>query len=598
VVSFSPATAGNFNNQVIFASTGGASSNSVTGKGVTPAKLDVNPGSANFGTIATGVTAQANFFVGNSGGATLTGSATIGTGAFAIVGGSPFNFNVAGFTATNLTVTFTPPAAGGFATNLVVTSNGGASTNALIGTGAILPLADFSADVTNGLVPLAVTFTNKSSGTITNAFWDFGDGASTNTLVASIQHSYVAAGTNSVTLIVTGPIGVSTNLRPNYVVVRIASADLMLTNTAAPNPVPQGQSLTYTLTVTNRGTDAASSVTVTDALPAGVSFSSAASSQGVCTNVGGAVVCDLSALPAGSNAVVNIVVTPSVVGTITNRAVVFAGTADPNLSNNTGIVAVVVAPAADLALTQTAAPNPVLTSQNVTYTLTVTNLGPSVGSSVTVTDALPAGFNFVAANASQGTCTNVGGLVTCAVGTISIGSTVTVQITAKPGASSNITNISNAATVMGTEFDPVATNNTATVSIVVYLDADNDGIPDYWTQQFFGHGTGQASDHSRAGDDADGDGLSNLQEYLAGTSPVDPGSALRIITMEEAATNIVVGFASVTNKLYRLESSDDISGPWTNIVADQIAGTGETVQRLDMGAATLPKRFYRVHLLP
>jgi uncharacterized repeat protein (TIGR01451 family) len=339
-------------------------------------------------------------------------------------------------------------------------------------------------------------------------------------------------------------------------------------------------------------------VTITDALPASVNFASATSSQGVCTNIGGTVVCDLSALPVGTNAVVNIIVTPSVVGTITNRAVVFSGTTDPNLSNNIGVVAVVVAPAADMAMTQTAAPNPVLTSQNVTYTLSVTNLGPSAASSVTVTDALPAGFSFVSASASQGTCSNVGGLVTCSLGTISTGATVNVQITATPSASSNITNVSNAATVTASEFDPVPTNNTAVASLVVYRDADSDGIPDYWTEQFFGHGTGQASDNSRAGDDADGDGFSNAQEYLAGTSPIDANSALRIVTIDMVETNIVVGFASVTNKQYRLEWSDGPVGPWTNIVADEIVGTGDAIQVPDASTAAMTQRFYRVRLLP
>jgi Tol biopolymer transport system component len=45
------------------------------------------------------------------------------------------------------------------------------------------------------------------------------------------------------------------------------------------------------------------------------------------------------------------------------------------------------------------------------------------------------------------------------------------------------------------------------------LDSDGDGIPDLWMIHYFGHPTGLASDHSRAQDDADGDGMSNLQEF-------------------------------------------------------------------------------------
>jgi subtilase family serine protease len=79
--------------------------------------------------------------------------------------------------------------------------------------------ANFSGTPTNGVAPLAVTFTDTSTGTITNRFWDFGDSTTTNTTATNVQHTYNAAGTNTVTLIVSGPLGDSTNTRPNYVTV-------------------------------------------------------------------------------------------------------------------------------------------------------------------------------------------------------------------------------------------------------------------------------------------------------------------------------------------------------------------------------------------
>ncbi len=61
---------------------------------------------------------------------------------------------------------------------------------------------------------------------------------------------------------------------------------------------------------------------------------------------------------------------------------------------------------------------------------------------------------------------------------------------------------------------------TGTGSITVTVtDTDVDGIPDSWTQQYFDHPTGQEGDLSRAGDDADIDGLDNLGEYQQGTNP-------------------------------------------------------------------------------
>ena len=61
-------------------------------------------------------------------------------------------------------------------------------------------------------------FSDLSTGTITNSFWDFGDGGTTNITTNSVTHIY-AAGTFPVTLIATGPDGVSTNTKAGYIAV-------------------------------------------------------------------------------------------------------------------------------------------------------------------------------------------------------------------------------------------------------------------------------------------------------------------------------------------------------------------------------------------
>jgi PKD repeat protein len=80
------------------------------------------------------------------------------------------------------------------------------------------PVASFTASPTNGTELLAVTFADTSTGTITNRFWDFGDSGTTNVTTNSVTHVY-AAGTNTVTLIVSGPDGVSTNTKASYITV-------------------------------------------------------------------------------------------------------------------------------------------------------------------------------------------------------------------------------------------------------------------------------------------------------------------------------------------------------------------------------------------
>lgn len=102
--------------------------------------------------------------------------------------------------------------------------------------------ANFSATPTSGHPPLTVTFTDTSTGAITNRFWNFGDGT-TNTLVTSVVHQYKAAGTYNVTLIVTGPAGVSTNTRSNYIEVTATSP------IATPTINPHGGTFTNSVKV-------------------------------------------------------------------------------------------------------------------------------------------------------------------------------------------------------------------------------------------------------------------------------------------------------------------------------------------------------------
>jgi len=73
--------------------------------------------------------------------------------------------------------------------------------------------------------------------------------------------------------------------------------------------------------------------------------------------------------------------------------------------------------------------------------------------------------------------------------------------------------------VTGTNGPIVSVNGQEVTLEVIATDSDGDGIPDWWMLQYFGHATGSAGDNSRATDDADNDGLSNMDEYLAGTNP-------------------------------------------------------------------------------
>lgn len=112
-------------------------------------------------------------------------------------------------------------------------------------------------------------------------------------------------------------------------------------------------------------------------------------------------------------------------------------------------------------------------------------------------------------------------------------------------------------------------------------DTDGDGIPDAWVQQYFGHPSGLVGDQSRAGDDPDRDGMNNLQEYLAGTSPVDPSSVLRILSVlpPSAGTNAPIEFFAVSNRSYTVEFKSvlDTNG-WSALQNYPAAATNRLIQ--------------------
>jgi uncharacterized repeat protein (TIGR01451 family) len=116
---------------------------------------------------------------------------------------------------------------------------------------------------------------------------------------------------------------------------------------------------------------------------------------------------------------------------------------------------------ADMAVTQTASPNPAIAGQNLTYTLAITNMGTAVASGVTVTDTLPAGVTFVSASPGA---SNLGGTVVAAPGTMANGTGTNITITVKPTTGGSITNV---ATVASTSPDSNPANNSATLVTTV-----------------------------------------------------------------------------------------------------------------------------------
>jgi uncharacterized repeat protein (TIGR01451 family) len=237
-------------------------------------------------------------------------------------------------------------------------------------------------------------------------------------------------------------------------------ADLAVTKTDNADPVVAGNQLAYTVVVDNNGPTDAPLTTLTDQLPPTTSFVSAVPTQGTCGHAGGQVNCSLGTIDSGDDATVVITVATQTAGTISNTASATGPLTDPVPANNTDTEQTTVNPipatSADLAIAKTGSPANPLVGDQLTYTLAVTNNGPDPATGVAITDALPAGLSFVSASASQGSCANQAGTVTCNLGGLADDATATATIRVTPQTAGAVT---NNASVAGAQIDPVAANN-------------------------------------------------------------------------------------------------------------------------------------------
>lgn len=117
----------------------------------------------------------------------------------------------------------------------------------------------------------------------------------------------------------------------------------------------------------------------------------------------------------------------------------------------------------------------------------------------------------------------------------------------------------------------------------------NDDIPDSWRLRYFGTLYNLLSAPTA---DADGDGVNNLAEFLAGTDPNNALSKLKLLPPPQNGP-FKVSWPTVLNKHYVLEGSSTLFGDNWSVIATNIVGDGHLKEFIDTNNA-LPFRFYRV----
>jgi uncharacterized repeat protein (TIGR01451 family) len=148
---------------------------------------------------------------------------------------------------------------------------------------------------------------------------------------------------------------------------------------------------------------------------------------------------------------------------------------DGNLTRTFDLQLTVTAPTADLSVTKTDSPDPVIRGNNITYTVTVANDGPSSASNVSLSDAVPSNTRFVSNSGAAGwSCSNpptngqATGNITCTSSSLALGAsaTFTIVVEVRPGTRQG-TMITNTATISSSTSDPNSGNNTATATTTV-----------------------------------------------------------------------------------------------------------------------------------
>jgi uncharacterized repeat protein (TIGR01451 family) len=256
----------------------------------------------------------------------------------------------------------------------------------------------------------------------------------------------------------------------------VNAANIKIAKTPDAAQVNVGSPIGFTLTVYNDGLGDAHGVNLTDTLPTNAGLSWSIASQGAgwgssCAIAAGVLSCGPVTVPAGTTQAASTftvhITSPTTgatggdcptTGVVDNTGNVSTSNAGGGQSSASTCVQALV----DLSVTKAGSPaSQTLGDGNITWTIVVTNNGPSAATGVTIADPMPAGNTFVSASSTQGTCTG-GAILNCSIGTMAPGASVTITLVTTP---STVGAQTNTVTVAGSRPETNTGNNQASATV-------------------------------------------------------------------------------------------------------------------------------------
>jgi hypothetical protein len=151
------------------------------------------------------------------------------------------------------------------------------------------------------------------------------------------------------------------------------------------------------------------------------------------------------------------------------------------------------------------------------------------------------------------------------------------------GDTQNVVNVNAAVTTLR-----MPSSGISVTAVYAPVDTVGDGISDIWRNRYFPSGV-----NDTANADPDGDGMTNLQEFLAGTSPTNTSSVFMLSQSRQDGTAVKFEFFAITGHRYQLEMTGDLlSNSWAPLLFN-IFGDGG-LHQMQISLPDSAQQFYRL----